>query len=462
MLKKMGVQTQEYKKPYFGKAELQIMIDDDMSQPIVKIQYVEQQHLAWIFGCICGIRPGSLGTHDSDESQYLRWKDITIRREITSDGHFEGRFSACISFKCLKSRNIRVHRPNRYQQLRLTVRSARSPDHIPFSLPHRLLTILIRRGLLRDISSVEELFNNELMNVAIKPEAMDYPVFLKSMSGQILLDSPLNTNGFSHYMKKVAIRCGLGTGTMYAWRNKAATETARAVGPDKARMFLNHSAQSRTFEEYYDEAEYDLDVTAIALAEDHVAGAQSLRDASSPALYRATIPPMGTPIHKAFVEFLVSQDNTYRQLVVEGRGEDARLRLDRTRYQADRAWEEYHQKLSSDRLTMEQVTERVKELRSAPRLMSRVRALISSDSTDLDDGEEWNGIDDDGDPFVVDIEDQLSIGLSNGRDDSQSINKGYSNEESSNEESSNEEPSEDGPSNVIEETVEVDQGISVP
>ncbi|KAI4217934.1 MAG: hypothetical protein LQ349_008949, partial [Xanthoria aureola] len=202
MLKKMGVQTQEYKKPYFGKAELQIMIDDDMSQPIVKIQYVEQQHLAWIFGCICGIRPGSLGTHDSDESQYLRWKDITIRREITSDGHFEGRFSACISFKCLKSRNIRVHRPNRYQQLRLTVRSARSPDHIPFSLPHRLLTILIRRGLLRDISSVEELFNNELMNVAIKPEAMDYPVFLKSMSGQILLDSPLNTNGFSHYMKK--------------------------------------------------------------------------------------------------------------------------------------------------------------------------------------------------------------------------------------------------------------------
>ena len=105
---------------------------------------------------------------------------------------------------------------------------------------------------------------------------------------------------------------------MYAWRNKASTEVARAAGPDKARLFMDHSAKSKTFEENYDQAEYDLDVTAIAFSEDHAAGAQIMTDDSSPTLYRATIPRRGTPIHKAFVETLVSNTDCYCQAMAEG------------------------------------------------------------------------------------------------------------------------------------------------
>lgn len=473
IFKKMGVQNEEYKKPYYGKPELQIMIDDEMSQPIVRIAHMEQQHLAWIFGCLCGIRPGSLGSHPDDESRHLRWNDITIRREITSDGGFEGRFTACCVFRYLKDRNTTVRKPSRFQQLRLTVRSARSPDHIPFSLPHRLLTILIRRGLLRDYTTVEELFNGQDVNVIIKPEGLDQPVLLKGKSHGYLQDSPHNASGFTIYMKKVALRCGLGNGTMYAWRNKAATEVARAVGPDKARMFLNHSTRSRVLEEYYDEAEYDLDVTAIALAEDHVAGAQSLRDDSSPALYRATIPPLGTPVHKAFVGYLVSEDTSYRQMVIEGRDEDAKLRWYRLRRQANKAWEEYHRKLSVDHLTMDEVNERTKELRSAPRLMSNVRAFMSNMMIDADTGEEWGGIEDDDDPLAVDMEDQLGIDFPTVEDDVHTSNSDEesSDEESSDGESSDEEPSDEESSgeepcttatSVIEETVNVDEGDDVP
>ncbi|KAL9613635.1 MAG: hypothetical protein Q9204_008888, partial [Flavoplaca sp. TL-2023a] len=92
-------------------------------------------------------------------------------------------------------------------------------------------------------------------------------------------------------MKRVAMRCGLGAGTMYAWKNKASTVVAWAIGPDKARLFMNHLTNSKAFEEDYDEAEYDLYVTASALSEDHVAGAQNLRDDSSPALFQAPVPP---------------------------------------------------------------------------------------------------------------------------------------------------------------------------
>ncbi|KAL8867342.1 MAG: hypothetical protein Q9198_008553 [Flavoplaca austrocitrina] len=142
--------------------------------------------------------------------------------------------------------------------------------------------------------------------------------------------------------------CGLGAGTMYAWRNKASIEVARAVGPDRARLFMNHSANSKTFEEDYDEAEYDLDVTAIALSEDHLAAAQNLRDDSSPALYSATIPPPGTPIHKAFVETLVSKNESYCQAMAEGRSHEARLHQIALQRQANQAWKEYHRKLSAD------------------------------------------------------------------------------------------------------------------
>ncbi|KAL8884724.1 MAG: hypothetical protein Q9192_006778 [Flavoplaca navasiana] len=91
-------------------------------------------------------------------------------------------------------------------------------------------------------------------------------------------------------MKRVAMRCGLGAGTLYVWRNKASTKVAWAIGPDKARLFMNLCSNSKTFEKDYNEAEYDLHVTAIALSEDHLAGAQSLRDDSSPALFHAPVP----------------------------------------------------------------------------------------------------------------------------------------------------------------------------
>ncbi|KAL8981700.1 MAG: hypothetical protein Q9205_003594 [Flavoplaca limonia] len=364
------------------------MIGDDMSKPNIKIAQTEQDHLAWIFGCICGVRPGALGVYREDKSIYLRWKHIQIRRETATNGRFEGRFTAYCLFTNLKSRNVKVSRPGRYNQLRLTVRSPRSPNLIPLSLPHRLLVILVRRGFLRDYTSIDELLVGKHVKILIKQEFMEQPVMLKSSPHRILLaDSPRTVDHYTKYLKRVAIRCGLGAGTMYTWRNKASTEVARAVRPDKARLFMNHSAKSKTFEEDYDQAEYDLDVTVIALSEDHLAGAQSLRGESSPALYRATIPPRGTPVHKAFVETLVFKNEFYCQAMAEGHSHEARLHRIALRRQANQAWEEYHRKLSEDQLTMDQVKKRVKELRSSPRLMSHGQSIMSDTLTVADAGE---------------------------------------------------------------------------
>ncbi|KAL8880586.1 MAG: hypothetical protein Q9198_002037 [Flavoplaca austrocitrina] len=257
---------------------------------------------------------------------YPRSEYTKSRRDFALYGQLEGNFTAYGHLTNPKSRHKKFSRPDRYNQLRLTVRSPRSPNLIPLSLPHRLLVILVRRGFLRDYTSIDELLVGKHVKILIKQEFMEQPVMLKSSPHRTLLaDSPRTVDHYTRYRKRVAMRCGLGAGTMYARRNKASTEVARTVGPDKARLFMNHSAKSKTFEEDYDQAEYDLDVTATALSEDHLAGAQSLRDDSSPALYRATIPPRGTPIHKAFVETLVSKNESYCQAMAEGRSDDARL-----------------------------------------------------------------------------------------------------------------------------------------
>ncbi|KAL8918763.1 MAG: hypothetical protein Q9208_007160 [Pyrenodesmia sp. 3 TL-2023] len=399
-------------RPYYGKSELQILIDDDSSNAGRAYEIVEQHHLAWVFGCICGVRPSSLGRHAYDKERFLRWRDIELRREIPEHGPFDGRFTAIVTFRNLKGRNDKVRAPNRYNKLRLTVGSPRLSDNLPFSLPHRLLTIALRRNLLQDCASVEDLFTGRLLNIAIKPEALDQPVFLAPTKGGVglLPGIPLMADTFTSYMRKVAQRCGLERGTMYAWRRKAATEVARAAGADNARLFLNHGARTTTYEEYYSEEEYDLDVTAIGLGEDYAAGSERLRADSRPSLYRATIPPLGSTEHKAFVKAFFENDSELSLRVAAGDLELAAYRRSLLRAPANEAWAAYHRKLAQGTLTAEQLDARRKELSQPSNLMVQVRKSMQAAPTDVDNeyhDDDGNGLSGDDDDHT-DIEKEIS------------------------------------------------------
>ena len=108
----------------------------------------------------------------------------------------------------LKSRNKKFSRPDRYNQLRQTVRLPKSPIHIPLSLPYRLLVILVSRGFLRDYTSIDELLVGKHVKILIKQESMEQPVMLKSSPHRTFLaDSPRTVNHYTKYMKRFAMRC---------------------------------------------------------------------------------------------------------------------------------------------------------------------------------------------------------------------------------------------------------------
>ncbi|EON64493.1 hypothetical protein W97_03725 [Coniosporium apollinis CBS 100218] len=144
-----GFNTTPYNKVYFGRAELLDLLDADMDQTPNKA-VAENHHLAWLFGLVCEVRPGTLGQIHRRPDHFLRWEDITISRDVSDD---RKTFTVKVTFRWLKGNRDNLATMNK--RLKMTIRSPTTVTQIPLSIPHRLLVILIRRGLLEHHDSFE-------------------------------------------------------------------------------------------------------------------------------------------------------------------------------------------------------------------------------------------------------------------------------------------------------------------
>jgi hypothetical protein len=152
-----------------GLAELRQLIDHDMiSTP--SIELAECHHLAWCIGRICSVRPGSIGPPrkaDPEKFQFLRWRDITITRLPQ-----KGMFMVDINFRNLKTNTVdpdkAATRANPIKELNCRVMPPKDQEGLIFSIPHRLLTIALRRDLLLDIASLNALIDGDKYNIMVR------------------------------------------------------------------------------------------------------------------------------------------------------------------------------------------------------------------------------------------------------------------------------------------------------
>lgn len=222
----------------------------------------EQHHLAWLFGLVCGVRPGTLAQSRKRPGHYLRWGDITITRNVPSSTKS---FTVKVEFRWLKGN--RDDPKKMTKRLTLTIRSPNEAEGIPLSIPHRILVILTRRGLLQHHNSFESLLDGDEADIQLKEGAAELPVFLAiSAQGTTLLDRPCSSESLTAYLKLRARWMGYPEETtMYSWRRKAGTNVERVAGLAKARKFMSHEPDTTTFEESYDQGLYDFDVVGVAL-----------------------------------------------------------------------------------------------------------------------------------------------------------------------------------------------------
>ena len=146
-------------------------------------------------------------------------------------------------------------------------------------------------------------------------------------------------------MEWMTLKAGCGQDcTINAWRRKARTEVYRARGLEQTRKFMAHRAGSNTLEKYYDEWEYDLDVTTIMLGEDYDVGAQALRSQSHPALIKCDLPPSRGFLKQSFISIYIYQDREYQKLIEDGQVERAHWLRKEIRRIGTVAFKDYHEK----------------------------------------------------------------------------------------------------------------------
>ncbi|KAF5722886.1 hypothetical protein FMUND_2242 [Fusarium mundagurra] len=254
-----------------GLPELRQLIDFDMiSAP--NIEVAECHHLAWCIGRICAVRPGSLARSDnkpadSPQKPFLIWNDIELSRD------HDGKFTLTITFRNLKTNSEELtkasHKAPLRSQLRCVIKSPQNTENLVFSVPHRLLAMAIRRGILCGIETVDQLFSSRAKYILIKPEFLDKPVFLAAgPRGLKITQEPMRATALTTYISLRGQKIGYADVlTFYSLRRRTANDLSRKIGKDAARSLMNHDPDSRTLEKYYLSLEDTLDVSGLALDE---------------------------------------------------------------------------------------------------------------------------------------------------------------------------------------------------
>lgn len=131
------------------------------------ISTTEQQWIAWCVAFQTAIRPGSLGRGEaSDRQEYSRLRDLDLSR-----GQERGRFNLILTIRILKTNTNNMEQGVKGKHVNIALdmplTTPQAKENIIFSVPHRILAMLLRRGALEGITSVAELINGTQQNITV-------------------------------------------------------------------------------------------------------------------------------------------------------------------------------------------------------------------------------------------------------------------------------------------------------
>ncbi|KAL2070064.1 hypothetical protein VTL71DRAFT_14744 [Oculimacula yallundae] len=375
--RKYGVNRNVAEKAYLGRRELEQLLEADMFRcPLMAL--AESFHLAWVLGCVCGVRPGSMAYSDGRQDQFLTWRDIVITR-----GKVPGLFDTKITFRYLKGNRDDLEASD---VMTFYINSPTLIQHISMSPPHRLLIMLLRRGFLQDHDSLESLLNGKEKLIRIKGIAMDRPILLAGgPRGLSVTEKAMSAKSLYRYTLERTMAEGYGRGVgPYAWRRKAGTEVQRQQGTETAQKFMTHAAGSETFNKYYDQRAFDLPVFEIAMRADINIARAEMDENSSPVLTRAIDL---TRLKGAFLDQAVwrleAEDLELQAAIDDGMLEKVRSikrRIKRTAY--NQLYDE-EIKRAGESMTVDEFEARKKDLLATPSLMHKI---ISASRKELEGG----------------------------------------------------------------------------
>jgi hypothetical protein len=256
-------------KTYIGLPEMRELFDQEMVHAR-DITNSEQHQAAWCIARVTSCRPGVLGKSGPHaRNDPLKWSNIEFENEAP------GKIKMTLTFRTMNIKNPndpeKLARLAATNQTHVVVIEAPDVNNLIFSPAHRLLVIAIRRELLVDINTLDDLMAYTKRYIQVKREHRNDFVFWRSKAKGIGLDQgvPLAADALAEYLKRVCHKIGytpqyIGFNSI---RRRVASDLTSRIGADSTRRILGHSPESTTLEKYYLLMGPLADTTSLALAQ---------------------------------------------------------------------------------------------------------------------------------------------------------------------------------------------------
>lgn len=261
------------------------------------------------------------------------------------------------------------------------------------SAPHRILTIALRRGALKNISTIKELFEAKEKFVQIADSFLDKPILIAGKNRGLGADpdKPMAANALTDYIQLRAKSIGfIEHINFYSLRRNTAHSLTDSLGSDMARAIMAHDPSTTTLEHYYlTDRTSRVDLTTIVTGEN--SNVKREDEKSSLALTKLSseqILKLGPMLNKLFIE-LREGDNEYLH---QG---SKQKRKNRDRVLRRAAWRSVLKdinKAQKETLTQEEIRHRAKDLQAMrnefnSRLLDQAKQYIT-DHPPQDDANE--------------------------------------------------------------------------
>ncbi|TCD66175.1 hypothetical protein EIP91_001668 [Steccherinum ochraceum] len=251
-------------KSHFGRPELRILLDNLMasrSDP----EYIHQVTTTWVMLFLTSARPSTLAVYDKealDHGRYIKLRDIKIYQTTYATWRVE-----------IFMHHIKGHNGDKKgKTVKMHCRPVQQWENVAFDLAPSLLVLLLKRGALTDISTVDELLDYKETQIHIRQACLDEPLLCAGRGGgegpSIVKGLPQYSNSISATIRTHSYMVGFPGGCAYCFRRDGAEEMKEAYGKvGVASDYLMHEPNTNTASTSYLRGTASLDVVGARVGE---------------------------------------------------------------------------------------------------------------------------------------------------------------------------------------------------
>jgi hypothetical protein len=176
--------------------------------------------------------------------------------QITRDAGNTQSFLVSLCFRPLKEH---IHKASsRGNVLKQMIKSPADIQHLPLSLPRRLVVLALHRGLFVNHTSARSVLHGNDFILQLKPECKDQLV--------VTFDGYNNSEVVNRYLRQACQNAGFSlSDTYYSSRRQFGTTGRRTLGVEIARKAMAHEIGSSAYWQYYDCGLDHVDVTDLVV-----------------------------------------------------------------------------------------------------------------------------------------------------------------------------------------------------